>query len=157
MINRHRALLLRSPHNMPRVQAISKTVSKFHYIGRWWLASGGANMNTTADEPRPRRRDLLPAARAAALSLGGMCALVGCAMTPVARADDDPEADVTAMNTAISVEHLGIAAYQHAAESGLLTSRIRALALVFQGHHRQHRDAFVTAVQRIGGTAVQAR
>jgi rubrerythrin len=61
------------------------------------------------------------------------------------------------MNTAISVEHLGIAAYQHAAESGLLTPRIRSLALVFQGHHRQHRDAFSTAVQRIGGAPAQPR
>ena len=50
-------------------------------------------------------------------------------------------------NAAIALEHEGIAAYQIAATSGLLDPAVVDIGVTFQGHHKGHRDALVSAVQ----------
>jgi len=65
--------------------------------------------------------------------------------------------DIRILNTAISAEHEAVAAYQLGAESGLLSSGILKVAVTFQGHHKQHIDALASAVQKLGGTAVDAQ
>lgn len=50
-----------------------------------------------------------------------------------------------------------MAAYQLGAESGLLTPGVRALAITFQGHHKEHIDALAAAVRTLGGEPSQAK
>ncbi len=88
---------------------------------------------------------LLLSAAAVAL-LGGREALAtGSAAT---------EADLRVLNSALGAELEAIAAYQVGAESGLLTKDVRAVAVAFQGHHKEHADALATTVRKLGGQAV---
>ncbi|HET6803991.1 MAG TPA: carboxymuconolactone decarboxylase family protein [Frateuria sp.] len=48
--------------------------------------------------------------------------------------------DVGVIQTALALEHEGIAAYCIAGKSGLLSPSTRKLALVFMDHHQAHRD-----------------
>ena len=62
--------------------------------------------------------------------------------------------DVTILNSALGAEQQAIAAYQVGAESGLLQKPVLALAVQFQGHHKQHADALAKAVKKLGGAPV---
>jgi rubrerythrin len=64
------------------------------------------------------------------------------------------QGDIDILNVAIGMEHEAIEAYQIGAESGLLQKPVLDLALVFQGHHKGHRDALTNAIRQLGGTAV---
>jgi len=81
---------------------------------------------------------------------------VGAAITPVfAKSKSaDTSGDVAVMQGALAVEHEGIAAYEIAGGSGLLRPPTLKLALLFQGHHKQHRDALAGLIQKAGGTPV---
>jgi rubrerythrin len=94
---------------------------------------------------------------AALLSAGGLLAVLGAATPRQARAAANPSQDVQLLNAAIALEHEGIAAYQLGAESGLLTKDVLAIAVTFQGHHKQHRDALEAAVRRLGGQPAAAK
>jgi rubrerythrin len=59
--------------------------------------------------------------------------------------------DITILNSALGAEQQAIAAYQLGADSGLLQKPVLALAVQFQGHHKQHADALAKAVQKLGG------
>ncbi|WIM13005.1 ferritin-like domain-containing protein [Enhydrobacter sp.] len=59
--------------------------------------------------------------------------------------------DVTILNSALGAEQQAIAAYQLGADSGLLQKPVLALAVQFQGHHKQHAAALAKAVQKLGG------
>jgi rubrerythrin len=59
--------------------------------------------------------------------------------------------DVAILNSALGAEQQAIAAYQLGADSGLLQKPVLALAVQFQGHHKQHADALAKAVQKLGG------
>ncbi len=63
------------------------------------------------------------------------------------------ESDLRILNTALGAELEAIAAYQLGAESGLLGKDVRAVALAFQGHHREHADALAATVRKLGGQA----
>ena len=65
--------------------------------------------------------------------------------------DDEIEQDVRILNTAIAAEHEAVAAYQVGAESGLLEPAVLKTAVQFQGHHKEHVDALVAAVESLGG------
>jgi len=114
-------------------------------------------MSSTNNLQNPRRNFLRQST--AVLSAGGLLALAGVAtpafakkkaMKPVAQ-------DAELLNAAIGLEHEGIAAYQISAESGLLSKDVLALGILFQGHHKQHRDELAKAVMRLGGKPVQAK
>ncbi|WP_411819557.1 ferritin-like domain-containing protein [Hyphococcus formosus] len=105
------------------------------------------------------RRDVLRRGAATTLSLAGLSVLAGGSVK-AASADkgmNNPEADVQLINTALSLEHEGIAAYQIAAESGLLETSVLEVGVLFQGHHKGHRDELINAITTLGGQPVEAK
>lgn len=85
--------------------------------------------------------------------LAGREALAANAKTGAAAA----EADVRILNTALAAEFEAVAAYQVGAESGLLSSSVLAVAVQFQGHHKEHAAAIAATVRKLGGRAVSAK
>ena len=65
--------------------------------------------------------------------------------------------DTNILNTALGAEHEAVAAYQVAAESGLLEKPVLALATQFQGHHREHADLLAKTVAKLGGKPAAAK
>jgi hypothetical protein len=65
--------------------------------------------------------------------------------------------DVDILNVALGLEHEAIEAYQIGAESGLVTQQVLPTAVLFQSHHKGHRDALAAAVRQMGGTPVQPK
>ena len=117
--------------------------------------------NTTIIRPRDQigaqelnlgRRQLFRAAGVTTLSAAAIAVLGGCktmAATPMAS-----ENDVNTLNVALGLEHEAINAYQLGAESGLLQKPVLDIAVMFQSHHKQHRDALIGAIKQMGGTPV---
>ena len=62
--------------------------------------------------------------------------------------------DVGILNVALGLEHEAINAYQLGAGSGLLQKPVLDVAVMFQSHHKAHRDALITTIQKMGGTPV---
>ncbi|MBL8538735.1 MAG: ferritin-like domain-containing protein [Betaproteobacteria bacterium] len=65
--------------------------------------------------------------------------------------------DANILNTALGAELEAVAAYQVAAESGLLEKPVLLLATQFQGHHREHADVLAKTVAKLGGKPVVAK
>lgn len=65
--------------------------------------------------------------------------------------------DVSVLNSALGAELEAIAAYQVGAESGLLQKPVLALAVTFQGHHKEHAELLSKTVVKLGGKAVVAK
>jgi rubrerythrin len=85
-------------------------------------------------------------------------ALLGGRHALAAGADaGDARADVRILNTALGAEYEAVAAYQVAAESGLLNAAVKPVALQFQGHHKEHADAIAATVRKLGGQPVGAK
>lgn len=108
-------------------------------------------MSSPSPKRAVSRRDALGSV---GLSAAGLLALAGSATPTFARGRTrgNPHGDALLLTAAIALEHEGIAAYQIAAESGLLSSDVLKVGVLFQGHHKQHRDELVAAVRRLGGT-----
>jgi len=66
------------------------------------------------------------------------------------------EQDVAILNVALGLEHEAINAYQIGAESGLLQKPTLDVAVLFQSQHKQHRDALISTIEKLGGEAVIA-
>ena len=66
-----------------------------------------------------------------------------------------PSDDVQVMQGALAGEHVGIAAYRLAGASGLLQADTLKVALIFKGHHEQHRDALANLIRKAGGMPVE--
>ena len=64
------------------------------------------------------------------------------------------EGDIAILNVALTLEHEAIAAYQIGAESGLLKGGLLEVAVLFQGHHKTHRDAQIDTIKKLGGKPV---
>jgi rubrerythrin len=75
----------------------------------------------------------------------------------VLAAGGDKENDVKIMNVALGLEHQAIAAYQAGAETKLLSDPTLKVAVKFQDHHKQHRDALAKTVKAYGGKPVDAQ
>ena len=69
----------------------------------------------------------------------------------------DPAADVGILNVALGLEYEAIAAYQLGAESGLLQKPVLDTAVLFQSHHKGHRDALIATIEKMGGTPVTTK
>jgi hypothetical protein len=69
----------------------------------------------------------------------------------------DAGRDAGILNVALALEHQAINAYELGAKSGLLQKPALDAALLFQGHHKAHRDALAGAIRQLGGTPVAAR
>ncbi|MGJ3648637.1 ferritin-like domain-containing protein [Sphingomonas sp. GlSt437] len=65
--------------------------------------------------------------------------------------------DIDILQTALALEHEGIAAYTIAAGSGLLTPDVIKVASVFLGHHQQHRDRLAGLIRTAGGHPVDPK
>src|SRR3546814_30167 len=103
-------------------------------------------------EPALARRNFLAHAGMAALGVGASSLLPGRAVAAAT-----PPDDIGVIQTALTLEHEGIAAYQIAGKSGLLSPGTLKLALVFLGHHQAHRDSLAKLVADAGGKPVEPK
>ncbi len=102
----------------------------------------------------PRRRF----AGTGALTLSaGVIAMLGGSPGLARASSMDPAKDVGILNVALGLEHEAIGAYQLGAESGLLSKGVLDVAVLFQSHHKAHRDALVATIRQLGGTPVAER
>src|SRR3546814_16123677 len=101
-------------------------------------------------EPALARRNFLAHAGMAALGVGASSLLPGRAVAAAT-----PPDDIGVIQTALTLEHEGIAAYQIAGKSGLLSPGTLKLALVFLGHHQAHRESLAKLVADAGGKPVE--
>jgi rubrerythrin len=90
------------------------------------------------------------------LSLVGLAVPAGFALTAMP-AQAGMEGDIAILNTALALEHQGIAAYELGAASGLLKGDLLKTAVLFQSHHKDHRDALAATVQKLGGKPAEAK
>ena len=103
----------------------------------------------------PNRRAFLGTAL---LSGAGVALLAGRDALAAKNAKGGVEGnDAAILNSALGAELEAIAAYQVGAESGLLEKPVLALALQFQGHHKEHAELLARTVQKLGGKPVAAK
>lgn len=105
--------------------------------------------------PSEARRSFLRGTGSFLLSGSAIALLAGNAT--LAAAAESGSSDVTILNTALGAEYEAIAAYQVGAESGLLEKPVLKLAVTFQSQHKEHADLLATTVEKLGGTAVDAK
>lgn len=67
------------------------------------------------------------------------------------------QGDIDILNVALALELEAIEAYQIGAESGLLQKPVLDVAVLFQGHHKGHRDLLASAITQLGGHPVTAK
>jgi len=104
------------------------------------------------------RRFFLSGVGKATLSATAVALLVGCeSMAASNTSAADPAQDVAILNVALGLEHEAINAYQLGAESGLLTKDVLPVAVLFQSQHKEHRDALVGTIKKMGGMPVDAK
>ena len=99
------------------------------------------------------RREFLARAGAASFGIGATSLFSGTALAAVAA----QSGDVGVVQTALALEHEGIAAYQIAGKSGLLSPDTLKLALIFMGHHQAHRDSLAKLVSQAGDKPVDPK
>lgn len=107
------------------------------------------------DDPVAARRAFL--GQSGLLLSGAAVAMLAGEDALAAANNASGESDVRILNTALAAELEAIAAYQVGAESGLLQKAVLDLAVVFQGHHKEHADVLAKTVERLGGKAVAAK
>ena len=98
------------------------------------------------------RRALLRGVGTLGLSAAAIAVLGGC--ESMAASNSASAADVDILNVALGLEHEAINAYQLGAESHLLQDPVLKVAVLFQSHHKAHRDALVATIRKLGGTPV---
>ncbi len=81
-------------------------------------------------------------------------ALLAGGQTAFAQTSSAMASDVGILNVALGLEHEAINAYQLGAGSGLLQKPVLDVAVMFQSHHKAHRDALISTIQKMGGTPV---
>jgi hypothetical protein len=105
-------------------------------------------MNITA----PRRLFL---ARSSQLTLSAAAVGLLAGQPRIASAQSsDIVRDVGILNVALGLEHEAINAYQLGAGSGLLQKAVLDVAVLFQSHHKAHRDALIATIEKMGGKPV---
>lgn len=106
---------------------------------------------STANSPAAAlgRRRLMGAG--AALAAAGVAAVAAPAL---AAPDERAVKDVAVLNVALGLEHELIAAYQASLDHAGLVSPVRDIALLFQGHHREHARVLTEAIRARGGGPV---
>jgi hypothetical protein len=112
-------------------------------------------MTIFSSAPHTARRGFLRTGGVATLSAATVGLLAG---TPrLARAQSDASGDVQVLNVALGLEHEAIAAYEMGAKSGLLNKGTLEVAVLFQSHHKGHRDALVATIEKLGGKPIPSR
>lgn len=87
------------------------------------------------------------------LGIGAASSLVG-GRAAAATAQTD---DLGVIQTALALEHEGIAAYRIAGKSGLLSPATLKVAQTFMGHHEAHRDSLAKLVSGLGGKPAEPK
>lgn len=101
------------------------------------------------------RRNMLGVASTTVLSVAAIGVLgASPAMAAMKGKGSAKQGDIDILNIALGLEHEAIEAYQIGAESGLLQKPVLDVAVLFQGHHKGHRDALMGAIKQMGGRAV---
>jgi rubrerythrin len=95
--------------------------------------------------------------RTGLLLSGAAVALLAGRDALAARRDAGAASDARILNTALGAELEAVAAYQVGAESGLLKQRALDLAVVFQGHHKEHAEVLSRTIEKLGGKPVTAK
>lgn len=113
-------------------------------------------------ETRPANAVLLPGRRRFFGRSGGLmlsAAAIGllAGREGIATAHAAGNKDVDILTVALGLEHEAINAYQLGAGSGLLQKPVLDVAVLFQSHHKGHRDALVATIEKLGGTPVAER
>ena len=101
------------------------------------------------------RRALLRGVGTLGLSAAAIAVLGGCESMAASKSANAGDVDI--LNVALGLEHEAINAYQLGAESGLLQEPVLKVAVLFQSHHKAHRDALVATIQKLGGAPVAAK
>lgn len=106
---------------------------------------------------RATRRESLFGA-AAVLSAGAVALLAGRdSLAQAAKLTQaQVDGDVRILNTARAAELEAVAAYQLGAGSGLLSPGAKAIALQFQGHHKEHAEVLAGTIRKLGGKLADA-
>jgi hypothetical protein len=99
------------------------------------------------------RRLFISTSGSSVLSVAAIGILSGAA-TGVRAQSMDASKDISILNVALGLEHEAISAYQLGAQSGLLQKPVLDVAVLFQSHHKAHRDALVATIEKMGGKAV---
>ncbi|MEW6598761.1 MAG: ferritin-like domain-containing protein [Pseudomonadota bacterium] len=105
--------------------------------------------------PNVNRRGALSVAGVGLLSVAAVGVLG--ASSAMAKAGSATAADADILNVALGLEHEAIAAYQVGAGSGLLQKPALDAAVLFQSHHKAHRDALIGAIKQLGGAPVDPK
>lgn len=92
-----------------------------------------------------------------AMLSGAAVALLAGNEALAAKAGGTTANDAQILNTALGAELEAIAAYQLGAESQLLEKPVLALAVSFQGHHKEHAELLSKTVAKLGGKPVAAK
>ncbi len=104
----------------------------------------------------PTRRNFLSTSGKATLSVAAIALLAGRPDLASA-APGDMGKDVDILNVALGLEHEAINAYQLGAGSGLLQKPVLDVAVLFQSHHKGHRDALIATIEKMGGKPVMEK
>jgi len=104
----------------------------------------------------PARRNFLSISGKATLSAAAIALLAGRPDLATA-APGDMGKDVDILNVALGLEHEAINAYQLGAGSGLLQKPVLDVAVLFQSHHKGHRDALIATIEKMGGKPVMEK
>ena len=105
---------------------------------------------------QPARRGFLSTSGKTALSVAALGLLAGRSDLASA-ASGNAAGDVAILNVALGLEHEAINAYQLGAGSGLLQKPVLDVAVLFQSHHKGHRDALIATIEKLGGTPVKEK
>ncbi|HVU28808.1 MAG TPA: ferritin-like domain-containing protein [Sphingomicrobium sp.] len=95
--------------------------------------------------------------QAGALTLGAGAAGFIAASPALAAAASKNRTDIGVIQTALALEHEGIAAYKIAGKSGLLSKGTLEVATIFTGHHEAHRDSLAKLVIQAGVKPVEPK
>jgi rubrerythrin len=112
-------------------------------------------MTSTSSLQTPNRR-LFLGVNALALSAGAI-ALLGGKDAFAAGKPTDIKNDLAILNVAVGLEYEGISAYAIALKSGLLNAAHMKAATTFQDDHKQHNDALITTIRKLGGQPVESK
>lgn len=104
----------------------------------------------------PSRRNFLSTTGKAGLSAAAVALLAGRPGLADA-ASGDMGKDVDILNVALGLEHEAINAYQLGAGSGLLQKPVLDVAVLFQSHHKSHRDALIATIEKMGSKPVMEK
>ena len=104
----------------------------------------------------PSRREFLTSTGSMALSAAGILLLAGQDSRAQGMGGAMP-ADVSILNVALGLEYEAINAYQLGAQSGLLQKPLLDVAVRFQTDHKEHRDALIATIRKLGGKPVEEK